>query len=168
LTLDPAREFFNNLAKAVNEQSDIIDRVFPPTINVMLPFLERVCEDVISEYVTPLIDESHDRDIESYLKTITELYVDMVQFGKKIRPAKGSTGTFSEDMVALIIKVFEPHVDLYLTEEIEHFKQLCEDEVGTWEKKVCHLKDSIHGAKTDQWIDKRRICSSRVFLYESH
>ena len=66
-SLAPAKLFWERLAVILKEQAGVIDRVFPPTVNVMLPFLERVAEDVISEYVTPLLDETHERDVEQYL-----------------------------------------------------------------------------------------------------
>ncbi|EPS39347.1 hypothetical protein H072_6878 [Dactylellina haptotyla CBS 200.50] len=136
ITLDPAREFFTKLSEAVNEQSGIIDRIFPPHVDVMIPFLDRIAEDVIGEYISPLLDESHDRDIESYLTSITEIYASVLQFSKSIRPAKGSETTFPVQMMKIVIRIFEPHYDLYLTEELDHFKRLCDEEVETWEKKI--------------------------------
>lgn len=136
-----------DLTVAVNEQSGIIDRIFPSTVDVMMPFLERLSEDVIGEYIMPLLDEAHDRDIESYLKSVAELYVHVVQFSKSIKPAKGSEKDFPVEMMKLVIRIFEPHVDLYLQEELDHFKRLCEEEVESWEKKV--HSNILHGSITN-------------------
>ncbi|KAF3926397.1 Recyclin-1 [Arthrobotrys entomopaga] len=136
ISLDPAREFFAKLSEAVNEQSAIIDQIFPSNVDVMIPFLDRIAEDVIGEYIGPLLDESHDRDIASYLNSITEIYVSVVQFSKSIKPSKGSEATFPEKLLEIVIRIFEPHYDLYLTEELDHFKRLCEEEVESWEKKI--------------------------------
>ncbi|KAK6362826.1 F-box protein: endocytic membrane traffic, recycling ReCYcling 1 [Orbilia blumenaviensis] len=136
LSMEPARQFFTLLSEAVNDQSSIIDRIFPPDLDVMIPFLERIGEDVIGEYISPLLEESHDRDIESYLKCITDIYVSVVQFSKSIRPAKGSEKNFTAEMTKIVIRIFEPHYDTYLQEELDHFRRLCEEEVESWEKKI--------------------------------
>lgn len=138
LTLDPAKEFFARLSKVINEQSEKIDRIFPPSVNVLLPFLDRIAEDVIGEYMTPILDEAHDRDVESYLKAVAALYFEMVQFTRTIRPTEGLGKNFADDLNRIVAKVFEPHLDLYLSEELDHFKKKCESEVVNWEKKVLY------------------------------
>ncbi|KAF3158076.1 F-box protein: endocytic membrane traffic, recycling ReCYcling 1 [Orbilia oligospora] len=136
LSMEPARRFFTLLSEAVNEQSSIIDRIFPPDVDVMIPFLERIGEDVIGEYISPLLEESHDRDIESYLKCVTDIYFSVVQFSKSIHPAKGSEKNFMDEITKIVVRIFEPHYDTYLQEELDHFRRLCEEEVETWEKKI--------------------------------
>lgn len=122
----------------INEQSEKIDRIFPADVNVLLPFLDRIAEDVIGEYITPVLDEAHDRDVESYLKAVAALYFEMVQFSRTIRPTAGSGKSFEDDLNKMISKVFEPHLDLYLAEELDYFRKKCESEVVNWEKKVVH------------------------------
>ncbi|KAK6357510.1 F-box protein: endocytic membrane traffic, recycling ReCYcling 1 [Orbilia javanica] len=136
LSMEPARRFFTQLSEAVNEQSSIIDRIFPPDVDVMIPFLERIGEDVIGEYISPLLEESHDRDIESYLKCVTDIYFSVVQFSKSIHPAKGSEKNFAHEITKIVVRIFEPHYDTYLQEELDHFRRLCEEEVESWEKKI--------------------------------
>lgn len=136
LSMEPARQFFTQLSEAVNEQSSIIDRIFPPDVDVMIPFLERIGEDVIGEYISPLLEESHDRDIESYLKCVADIYFSVVQFSKSIHPAKGSEKNFTEEITKIVVRIFEPHYDTYLQEELDHFRRLCEEEVESWEKKI--------------------------------
>ncbi|KAF3940171.1 Recyclin-1 [Dactylella cylindrospora] len=163
LSLEPAQTFFKNLSKLVNEQSEIIDRVFPPHIDVLMPFIERLADDVIGEYITPLLDEAHDRDIESYLTSVAELYVAVLQFSKDLKPAKGSQNNFPEEMMKIIIKIFEPHVDLYLSEELEHFKRLCEDEVESWEKKITDeyaATESFYMSNVNRQADKADFLTS--------
>ncbi|KAJ6259899.1 Recyclin-1 [Drechslerella dactyloides] len=157
MTLEPARDFFKKLSTAVNEQSEIIDRIFPASVDVMKPFLERIGEDVIGEYVTPLLEELHDRDIESYLLSVTEIYVSVLHFSKSIKPAKGSQATFANDMTKMVIRIFEPHYDLYLQEELDHFKRLCEQEVESWEKKITDeytATESFYMSNVNRQADK--------------
>lgn len=141
LSLEPSREFFRRLSDVLTEQAGVIDRVFPPTVNVMLPFLERVAEDVISEYVTPVIDEAHDRDIEMYLKAVTGIFRQSLDFAASLPRTQGSGDqeTFRKDVMGVMARVFDAHVDLYLQEELDHFRKTCESEVEKWEKQVGSL-----------------------------
>ena len=118
------------------QQGDIIDRVFPSTVNVMLPFLERVAEDVVGEYITPVLDEAHDRSLEMYIKAMASMWFETVKFYRALKPTKGSGDKFTEDVASIFGRIFEQHIDLYLQEELDYFRRKCEEEVGQWEKKV--------------------------------
>ena len=104
----------------------------------MIPFLERVAEDVIAEYVTPILDEAHERDVEMYLKAVGGIFQELRQFSNSISKPKG-TGSeehFRRDVWRIMGRVFEPHVDLYLQEELDDFKRKAQSEVDEWGKKV--------------------------------
>ncbi|KAI5795045.1 exocyst complex component Sec10-like protein [Geopyxis carbonaria] len=135
-SLEPSKEFFRKLGEILKEQAGIVDRVFPPTVNVMLPFLERVAEDVISDYTTPIVDEAHERDTEQYLKAVVGLYKQSLDFAASLAGAKGSGDTWRQDAVAVMVRVFDQHVDLYLQEELDYFRKTCEAEVDEWDKKI--------------------------------
>ena len=138
LRLEPSLEFFSRLSKLISEQADVIDSVFPDTVNVMVPFLERVSEDVIGEYVTPVLDEAHERDIEIYLRAVGALFQQLRHFSTSIVRPKGSgqEAVFRDDVWQIMAKIFEPHVDLYLQEELDYFKKKAQGEVDDWEKRV--------------------------------
>jgi len=116
----------------------VIDRVFPEAVNVMIPFLERVSEDVIGEYVTPILDEAHERDGELYLQAVGGLFQQLRKFsGSVARPKQsGAEEQFRKNVWQIMARVFEPHVDLYLQEELDHFKKKATGEVDEWNEKV--------------------------------
>lgn len=120
----------------MNEQADVIDLVFPSTTEVYEPFLERIAEDVIAEYITPLLDEARDRDTESYLKAMAGLWLHCEQFVQGLRPPKSAGEDFREKSSTIVCHVFDAHVDLYLQDELDFFKKKAEDEVKGWENKV--------------------------------
>jgi recyclin-1 len=142
ISLAPSHEFFRSLSTALTEEADIIDRVFPPTVDVLLPFLERVAEDVISEYVTSLFDEAHAVSIEIYLKAVAGVFDQALQLVASLKPTKGSKPNFHEEAMLIISRCFEPHVDLYLQEELDFFKSKAEAEVDTWEKRLTEEEQS--------------------------
>lgn len=142
LTLEPSHTFFQSLATALIEESAIIDRVFPPTVDVLRTFLERVAEDVVGEYLTTLFDEAHDVGIEVYLKAVAGVFEQALQFAASLQPTKGSKPDFREESIAVISRCFEQHIDLYLQEELDYFKSKSTAEVDAWEKRLSEEEQS--------------------------
>lgn len=136
LTLEPSRKFFHSLAIAMNDETAIIDRVFPPTFDVLQPFLERVAEDIVSEYITALFDEAHDISTDVYLKAVAGIFDQASQLAISLKPTKGSKANFQEDAFRIISRCFEQHIDLYLQEELDFFKQKSVEQVEVWEKRL--------------------------------
>lgn len=136
LSLQPSHDFFRGLAIALNEEAAIIDRVFPSSVDVLQPFLERVVEDVISDYVTSLFDEAHDVSIETYLKAVSGIFDQALQLAMSLKPTKGSKPDFSVKAIETLSGCFEQHVDLYLQEELDFFKRQSEALVEAWEKRL--------------------------------
>lgn len=163
VTLHPSLEFFRQLAMTLNEQASIIDRVFPPTIDVLKPFVERVTEDVISEYLNALFDEVHERSIEAFLKAVSGGFEQALRFAITVRPSKGSKPTFLEDVKQCVARCFEPHIDLYLQEELDYFKRKTGSEVDAWEKRLTAeeaSKESFFMSNVNRQADKRDFLTS--------
>ncbi|KAH8598214.1 exocyst complex component Sec10-domain-containing protein [Bisporella sp. PMI_857] len=163
IALGPSRTFLENLARKINEQASIIDRVFPVGEDVLQPFLDKVAEDVLMEYVTPLFDESHEQSIPSYLQAVSGIFEQSMQFGFSLKPSKNSGSDFPEKVKAIIARVFEPHIDLYLTDELDHFKRLAEAEVGNWESKLSAQEattESFFMGSFNRQADKKDFLSS--------
>jgi len=160
--LEPSHVFLDRLSAAFNEQVVIIDRVFPPAANVLLPFLDRI-GDVISDYVTLLFDETHQRSIESYLKAVSGIYEQSLHFAKSLQPTSTSGDDFYEAVDSIITKIFEPHIDLYLGEELDFFKRRSDAEVTEWKRKLTEQDasmESLFMANVNRQADKRDFLTS--------
>ncbi|KAF9692230.1 hypothetical protein EKO04_009581 [Ascochyta lentis] len=161
LTLEPSREFFHGLAIALNDETAVIDRVFPPTFNVLQPFLERVAEDIISEYITSLFDEAHDVSTDVYLKAVAGVFDQASQLAISLKPTKGSKADFQEEAVRIISQCFEQHIDLYLQEELDIFKRKSMEQVEAWEKR---LTEEEQTAETFYMSNVNRKAAKQDFL----
>lgn len=117
----------------------------------MAPFLERVADDVIGEYITPVLDEAHERDVEIYLKAVSGLFQQLQQFSVSLVPTKASKKSFRDEIIRIMGRVFEPHIDLYLQEELDHFRKQSQNEVDEWEKKVIN-----NAFVFPRWINKKK------------
>ncbi|KAK1760466.1 F-box protein pof6 [Echria macrotheca] len=137
VSLEPSRRFLEVLTAKVDEQAENIDKIFPDPGPVFWAFLDRVREEIITEYVTSLFDETHERSIPSYLKAVSGLFEQILQFFRTVRPPRGVDAEQQEaKAIEFALRVFEPHLDLYLQDELEHFTRQAEKEVGSWEKKL--------------------------------
>ncbi|KAK2629988.1 hypothetical protein QTJ16_000808 [Diplocarpon rosae] len=163
IALEPSRQFLETLCQKINEQADVMDRVFPAGDEVHQMFMEKVAEDILMEYVTPLFDESHGRGIASYLKAVSGLFEQSIRFGAGLKPTKSSGQDFPAKIKAVIARVFEPHVDLYLQEELDYFKKQADAEVALWESKLSAqdaTTESFFMANINRQADKKDFLSS--------
>jgi recyclin-1 len=155
--------FFSNLSTAFNEQISILDQVFPASVNTVVPFVQRVGKGVIAEYLTTLFDEAHRTNTEAYLKAVSVTCEQCLEFAKSLRPTSASGDDFYEAVDEVIVGIYEPHIDLYLKEELEYFKKKSTSEVSDWEKRLSEQDASMESmfmANVNRQADKRDFLSS--------
>lgn len=163
ITLEPSRAFFELLLRKLNEQSANITRIFPQPDVVFRSFIDKIREDIIMEYATPLLDVTHDRHTALYLKAMSGLFEQCMQFVHSLEWPKGSSLSIEEHAKAICLKVFEPHMDLYLQEELENFTTHAEREVTNWEQKLSEQDatvESFYMASFNRQADKNDFLSS--------
>ena len=161
--LNPSRQFFEKLASTMVEQADIIDRVFPPTVDVLTPFLFRLCEEIIAEYITILFDEAHRKGIESYVKAVSGTFEQSLRFLASLKPTKVSPSDFAERTKQMVTQCYEKHIDLYLAEELAVFTSKSDAEVSHWEKELSEQEasaESFFMSNINQQAAKRDFLSS--------
>ncbi|KAM0435099.1 hypothetical protein ACHAPT_003188 [Fusarium lateritium] len=163
ITLEPSRLFFEMLLAKVNEQATVMERIFPEPAHVFWTFVEKVREDIIMEYSTPLFDEAHERSLEAYLKSVSGIFEQTMLFFQSLTPPKGSTRDIKEAAKELSLRVFEPHLDLYLQAELDFFTNHAETEVASWEKKLSEQDSTIESfymSNINRSADKKDFLSS--------
>lgn len=155
--------FFGNVSTAFNEQVGIIDQVFPTSINAIVPFVQRVGKTVISDYLTTLYDEAHRTNIESYLRAVSATCDQCLEMARSLRPTSASGDEFYETVDEVIACIFEPHIDLYLKEELEFFKKRSNADVTNWEKQLSEQDASMQSmfmSNVNRQADKRDFLTS--------
>lgn len=163
ISFEPSHRFFTGLSAAFNEQVAIIDQVFPAQVDVLMPFLHKVGKEVISEYLATLFDETHLTNVDLYLKAVSATYVQSLNFAKSLRPGRTSGDDFYETVDEIIAAAFEPHIDLYLNEEVEFFKRKSDSEVGDWERQLSEQDASMQSmfmSNVNRQADKRDFLTS--------
>ncbi|KAJ3579300.1 hypothetical protein NPX13_g1266 [Xylaria arbuscula] len=163
ITLEPSRAFFELLMRKLNDQSVNMGCIFPKPAAVFWLFVDKVREDIIMDYVTPLLDVAHERHTAVYLKAVSGLFEQCMQFVQSLEPPAGSNISNEDHAKAICLKVFEPHMDLYLQEELENFTAHAEREVSNWEQKLSEQDatvESFYMGSFNRQADKNDFLSS--------
>ena len=161
--LNPSRSFFERLAGMMVEQAAIIDKVFPPSVDVLTPFLSRICEDIIAEYLTALFDEAHQKGIETYVKAVSGTFEQSLRFLASLKPTKATPSNFMDTTQGMITQCYEKHVDLYLAEELAVFTSKSDTELSHWEKELSEQEasaESFFMSNINRQAAKRDFLSS--------
>ena len=162
-SMEQSYRFFSNTSTEFNEQVAIMDRVFPPSVSPVIPFLQRVRKEVISDYLVTLFDEARETNTEAYLKAVSTTYSQSLDFAQSLRPGIDPEGAFMNAVDQTILDAFEPHIDLYLKEEMDSFRRISENEVGSWEKQLSEQDasmQSMYMSNVNRQADKRDFLSS--------
>lgn len=163
ITLEPSHQFFEVLARKLNEQSEIITKVFPKSGKVFWAFVDKVREDIIMDYATSLFDEARARSIEFYLRAVSGLFEQCLQFMRSL-DVSGCTKQENEERAKeQAHRVVEPHLDLYLQDELEFFQRRADEEVESWERKLSEQDASVESfymANFTRQVDKKDFMSS--------
>lgn len=155
--------FFSNVSTAFNEQVGVIDQVFPTSVNAIVPFVQRVGKEVISDYLITLYDEAHRTNTESYLRAVSTTCDQCLEMARSLRPTSASGDDFYETVDEVIASIFEPHIDFYLREELEFFKKRSNAEVNIWEKQLSEQDASMQSmfmSNVNRQADKRDFLTS--------
>ncbi|KAI9893985.1 MAG: F-box protein: endocytic membrane traffic, recycling ReCYcling 1 [Vezdaea aestivalis] len=163
MNLAPSIAFFEKLELEINEQSLIIEKVFPRPLEVFEAFIGRISDSIVSEYITPLLDEAHQRSLEAYLKATPSLYDQTMRLVRKLRIPGQSTPEIYDKLVKTFSRIFESHVDLYLQEELQAFRSKSTSEVSEWERKLSEQDastESFFMSNVNRQADKRDFLSS--------
>ena len=155
--------FFSNLSTAFNEQVGIMDLVFPDSVNAIVPFVQRVGKVVIVEYLSVLFDEAHRTNPESYLRAVSATCDQCLELARSLRPTSASGNEFYDTVDHVLAATFEPHIDLYLKEELTYFKKKSDAEVSDWEKQLSEQDASMQSmfmSNVNRQADKNDFLTS--------
>lgn len=161
--LNPSQIFFERLAAMLVKQATIIDQVFPPSIDVLTPFLERLCDEVISDFLTTLFDVAHDRGSETYVKAVAGTFSQALRLVATLTPTKASPSDFAEQAKHAVVRCFEKHIDLYLKEEYDLFGTKSTAAVSDWEREQSEQEastESFYMSNIQRQAAKRDFLSS--------
>lgn len=163
ITLGPSQLFFEVLTGKLREQAVVMEKIFPNPGKVFWALVDKVREDTIMDYATSLFDEARERSIESYLRAVSGIFEQCLQSLRSLEVPQISAEESEEKSKEQAHRVVEPHLDLYLQDELEFFQQKAEEEVGNWERKLSEQDatvESFYMSNFAKPVDKKDFLSS--------
>ncbi|KAG6357150.1 hypothetical protein INS49_015027 [Diaporthe citri] len=163
ITLGPSQLFFEVLTGKLREQAVVMEKIFPNPGKVFWALVDKVREDTIMDYATSLFDEARERSIESYLRAVSGIFEQCLQSLRSLDVPQISAEESEEKSKEQAYRVVEPHLDLYLQDELEFFQKKAEEEVGNWERKLSEQDatvESFYMSNFAKPVDKKDFLSS--------
>ncbi|KAF3483757.1 F-box domain-containing protein [Arthroderma uncinatum] len=164
VSLDHTHAFLTRLSVAFNEEASCINRCFANGPNVSSLFLERMCKDILSPYFIPLLDLLQSTNKAAYIQTLPGTFAQSLNFIRELNPIQVSKDQFEELARQAIERTFEPHVDLYLAEELDQFRSHSDSIVGDWDRQLSEqaaTTESLYMSNIhNRQADKRDFLSS--------
>ncbi|KAJ5143254.1 uncharacterized protein N7515_002041 [Penicillium bovifimosum] len=161
LKMEQTQAFFTRLSVAFNDEISIMNRVFPSALDVTSSFMSKVGQDVLYPFLTAIFDELHRVSTESYLTAISGTFVQCMNLSEALLPVRSSDAKYDEYLDNVVIKIYEPHIDLYLAEELDFFKKACETTVSEWDR---HLSEQAASTESFLMSNVNRQADKRDFL----
>ncbi|KAL4929194.1 exocyst complex component Sec10 family protein [Aspergillus undulatus] len=161
--LHQTQVFFTRLSVAFNEEVSIINRAFPPDLQTASPFIEKVGRDVLYPFLTAMFDELHRSNKESYLIAVSSTFAQSMNLCDNLLPIQNSVDAFEGLLHETIAGVYEPHMDLYLAEELDFFRKGSEASVGEWDRQLSEQAASTESfllSNVNRQADKRDFLTS--------
>lgn len=161
--LQHTQAFFTRLSVAYNEEVSIMNRAFPSALDVATPFMEKIGNDVLLPFLTAIFDELHRTSMESYLTAVSVTFVQCMNLSEALLPIRNSSDKFDLYLDSVVCKIYEPHIDLYLAEELDHFRKGCEATVADWDRQLSEQAASTESflmSNVNRQADKRDFLTS--------
>ncbi|KAK9248411.1 exocyst complex component Sec10-like protein [Lipomyces tetrasporus] len=148
--LAPVKTFLRHLSDDILKEEVIIRKVFSTNSAVIekatLLIVERVIEDILGDYCLALVDRSHETgSIDVYLQVVSGTYEALLQFVYSLllegpdsddKAVREALRPFHSSVHAIIDRIYEQHVDLYLQEELDRFRAKCDGEVSLFDRRA--------------------------------
>ncbi|KAG2050796.1 hypothetical protein BDR06DRAFT_917325 [Suillus hirtellus] len=148
-TLDftPMDEFMASVIRALEEHGTRAVFVFPPAAGVLVGFAERVANEVVGEYIAPLLTRAREISNALYLTAVAASFRESWRIVDVLTTLSSNFSHKDKDKAEdVIFMMFEPNMDEYLDEEIESLKQAFEVICKEWARSTLAL--ASHGLPT--------------------
>ncbi len=121
--------FMTELLQTLQTEGSLVARVFPPEQQVLLTFASRIANEVLGEYINAVLAKARSIDIHLYLQAAAATFsqaLKIVDALEKIEPRHSDTVTPARCR-AIVLSMFEAHLDEYLQEERDWVRNVMMD-----------------------------------------
>lgn len=163
LSLERVQAYFDRLGDAYRQEAAVIKAVFPQATEVSLLFLEKFGQDILSPFLGDLFADARTRSTSVYLRVISGSLHATSKFVQDFALPEYADEDIVTRASAVLVRLFVPHLQLYLDEEMAFFKQKAEMEVERWNKSLSEQAASAENflmSNINRQADKKDFMSS--------
>ncbi|KAM0791348.1 hypothetical protein ACM66B_005816 [Microbotryomycetes sp. NB124-2] len=136
IDFSPMDAYMNAVLAVLKKDGSLIARVFPAEADALIYFLERISNDIVSEYITQLLSEAQSLQNPLFLLATAATFGQVYRLVDTVLEIEPKSSLVTKERAEdVIFKVFEPLMDDYLLEETEWIRQVLEGICDEWERK---------------------------------
>ncbi|BGP48295.1 F-box protein: endocytic membrane traffic, recycling ReCYcling 1 [Rhodotorula kratochvilovae] len=129
--------FMQSILQVLNREGSLIARVFPPASDVLLYFLERIANDVVSDYITTLLSAAQPLQNPLFLLATAATFGQVYRLVDAVLAIEPRNELVTKERAEdIVFRVFEPLMDDYLSEEGEWIREVLEGICEEWDRKT--------------------------------
>ncbi|GAA5886084.1 hypothetical protein JCM6882_004258 [Rhodosporidiobolus microsporus] len=133
----PMDLYMQQILAVLTREGSLIARVFPPEADVLLYFLDRIANDVVSEYITQLLSAAQPLQHPLFLLATAATFGQVYRLVDAVLAIEPKSATITKERAEdVVFKMFEPLMDDYLTEEGEWIREVLEGMCREWDEKT--------------------------------
>jgi recyclin-1 len=161
LSLEKVQAYYERLATAFQQEAAIIQTVFPNAPDVLLKLLERTGDEILSPFLTGLFEDARNRGVSMYLRIISGTFAATRQLVNDCCLSDDSSEEALERATAVLAKLYDPHLESYLAEELAAFTQKAGAEIEQWDRA---LREQATSTETFLMSNVNRQADKKDFM----
>ncbi|KAK5076189.1 F-box protein: endocytic membrane traffic, recycling ReCYcling 1 [Lithohypha guttulata] len=163
LSLERVQAYFDRLGDAYQREAAVIKEVFPQSTEVSLLYLEKIGEDILAPFLSALFADARTRNTSVYLRVISGSLHATSKFVQDYALPKNADELTVTRASNVLVRLFAPHLQLYLEEEMAFFRQKADSEVVRWDRDLSEQAASTESflmSNINRQADKKDFMSS--------
>lgn len=161
LSLQRVQGVFDHVGGLYAQEIAIINQVFPEPEKVSSLFLKSVGQEVLAPFLSLLFNDAHNRGMSTFLRIVSGTFAQTRQFIHDYATGEEPSEEMQIRITAVLMNIFEPHMDLYLAEELAAFKQKANAEIDQWDNA---LSEQAASAETFLMSNINRQADKKDFM----
>ncbi|KAG7661521.1 RCY1 [[Candida] subhashii] len=159
LNQEAFESLIQSIAEILNEQSKIIDLIFPQSIPMMYKVCEELISNQLSELIMMLIDSSKQHNL--YLTFVPFIYEKLtVGLIEKLTKSENLGDSYHQLVIELLNMSFESFAAEYMREEVSSYQILSKDKILDWKLTISKREQET----TQKILEKVKVESKNDFL----
>ncbi|RMZ90858.1 hypothetical protein DV736_g1885, partial [Chaetothyriales sp. CBS 134916] len=163
LSLERVQAYFDRLAVAFAQEAGVVRTVFANADEVLLQLLERTSQEVLAPFLAALFDDAQARAGSLYLKIMSGTFAATRHFIVENCLSQGSDEQSIQRANAVVGRIYEPHLEAYLSQELESFRLRADREIDQWNRTLAEQVASTESylmSNVNRGADKKDFLSS--------